>query len=33
MNVFEQMDVDEFYNMLMDRIENQIKGANKVNFI
>lgn len=27
------MDVDEFFNMLMDRIENQVKGSNNRNFI
>ena len=26
-NVYEQMDVDEFYNLLMDRIETQLKGS------
>lgn len=27
------MDVDEFYNMLMDRLENQIKESGNRNFI
>ena len=26
-NVLEQMDVEEFFNMLMDRIETAIKGS------
>jgi ubiquitin carboxyl-terminal hydrolase 9/24 len=32
-NVLEQMDVDEFFNMLMDRIENTVKGTEQENFI
>lgn len=32
-NVLEQMDVDEFFNMFMDRIEGLIKGSNNENFI
>ena len=32
-NIFEQMDVDEFFNMLMDRLENLIKDTTKKNFI
>lgn len=27
MNIFEQMDVDEFCNLLMDRIEASLKGT------
>jgi hypothetical protein len=30
-NIFEQMDVDEFTNILFDRLENQLKGCH--NFI
>jgi len=32
-NVFEQMDADEFFNMFMDRLENQIKGTKQEHFI
>lgn len=32
-NIHEQMDVDEFYNMLMDRVENCVKGNGQPNFI
>lgn len=33
-NVWEQMDAEEFFNMLMDRLENQVKGAkNNTNFL
>jgi hypothetical protein len=26
-NIYEQMDVDEFFNLLMDRLDLQLKGA------
>lgn len=32
-NVFEQMDADEFFNMFMDKLENQIKGTPQEQFI
>lgn len=32
-NVYEQRDVDEFFNMFLDRLENAIKGTANENFI
>lgn len=32
-NVYEQMDVDEFFNMLMDRLETQVKGSDNEQFV
>lgn len=32
-NVYEQRDVDEFFNMFLDRLENSIKGSKKENII
>jgi len=32
-NVFEQMDADEFFNMFMDRLEFSLKGSNREKII
>lgn len=32
-NVYEQMDVDEYFNMLMDRVQNMVKNTTSGNFI
>ena len=33
LNVREQMDIDEFFNLLIDKIENHLKGTNNENLI